>query len=550
MTSLLELAEEFFNRENGKNIDQSQSGDYSKLKPDFLPETNVHAPASTPEISYKDDGTQKLQMPAIQIAGNPPVPKYIPEMNAVGTYPATNAPPAYNLEDTFNDSPISVKTPFSDLSEPRNYSQKKVIDPSVASKDIPVSPAAAGTQPASAPLSKRETITRSEDPTVRKAEEGALSKLLNPESDSQIDEQQLLNDYLLALKNSKDNEAKLATMNASALDNSRLAMLGEGLSESASKMGNLMGKPTGSTMAGFGKEAGAIEQNNVDQLRKIYQGEGPQLQLARTAQIAQMLEGIRSSRAKSALEAGKIAIPRPGAEKNDPRKFIVPGYTLAEGSLPERKEVIDLREAVVARKSFNQKMDQYIPIMKEVGGYELYGDKATRLDALSASLKADAGKLLQLGVLQKSDMDRLDDLIASSKSFKGAIYQGIQQLGETTGNSIGDTQAVDKLMESAEQLKRDFNDRVDNKAAVLMFIKNPSTPAAQPPTTGSGSAKQAPKTKSNTENVLKKYEGKRIFKDTVDGGYVSADDENDVNELNKIKNPKQNNAPRYIEVPK
>ena len=105
-------------------------------------------------------------------------------------------------------------------------------------------------------------------------------------------------------------------------------------------------------------------------------------------------------------------------------------------------------------------------------------------------------------------------------------------------------------MESAEQLKRDFNDRVDNKAAVLMFIKNPSTSVAQPPATGSGSAKQAPKTKSNTENVLKKYEGKRIFKDTVDGGYVSADDENDVNELNKIKNPKQNNAPRYIEVPK
>jgi len=173
------------------------------------------------------------------------------------------------------------------------------------------SPAAAG-NPADALPPKPV----SSNPRIAAAEEGASSKVLNPESNNQFDEQKLLNDYLLALKESKDNEAKLTTMNERAIDNSRLAMLGEGLSESASKMGNLMGKPTGSTMSGFGKEAGTIEQNNVDEQRKIYQGANPEVQLARTAQIATMLEGIRSSRAKSAQGAGQLAIPPASSAKD------------------------------------------------------------------------------------------------------------------------------------------------------------------------------------------------------------------------------------------
>jgi len=453
-----------------------------------------NAPALPPEISYKDDGTEKLKMPPFQISGKVPDPLYIPAKGALGRNPATNASQPYNLEDTLKSTPVSTSTPFANMSsgpmsyanpadnpnDPFFYSKKNVIDPKTSSQNIPMSPAAAGTQPASAPLTKRETITRSEDPTIRKAEEGALSKLLNPESDSQIDEQQLLNDYLLALKNSKDNEAKLTTMNSSALDNSRLAMLGEGLSESASKMGNLMGKPTGSTMAGFGKEAGAIEQKNVDQQRKIYEGANPEVQLARTAQIATMLEGIRSSRAKSALEAGKIAIPKPGTI--DPKKLVVPGYTLGSEITPDAKESIKLREAIAARDSFNQKIDQYIPLMKEVGGYEAYGDKANKINALSASLKSEAGKLFDMGVLQPYDLKRLDTIIADSTSTKGAIYQGIEGLGKLTGNAVGDTKAIDKLLASARELKQSYSDKVDNKAASLGYTKNQSAQSTPRPT--------------------------------------------------------------------
>jgi len=537
MTSLLELAQEFFNRENNKNINQSQSGDYSKLKPDFLPETNIHKPASTPEVSYKDDGTEELKMPAIQIAGNPSVPKYIPEMNAVGTYPATSVPSAYNMEDTFKGTPVSTNTPFANMSsgpmsyanpaddpkDPFFYSKKNVIDPTKVPDNLAasraVSPASLQTRP------RRETITRSEDPTVRKAEEGALSKLLNPESDSQIDEQKLLNDYLLALKNSKDNEAKLTTMNVSALDNSRLAMLGEGLSESASKMGNLMGKPTGSTMTGFGKEAGAIEQNNVDQQRKIYEGANPEVQLARTAQIATMLEGIRSSRAKSALEAGKIAIPKPGA--NDKEKALNVAQTKNRDFAARMAAAEKVMEDLEAK---GYKPNTYRAMASKSVKLPIFGKVTSSADAIAYDQARDEW----INALARKD---------SGAAIKDSEYDKYDSIYMPQGSD------PDSMIAQRRKSRKKIQQNTANSTDA-----NFGSPA--PLITGGGSVtptQAAPRSQAGqggatVGGIPPRHQGKINFKDTITGKMYSADTEEEFNQMNNQGNASQGGQPRFVRI--
>jgi len=485
-----------------------------------------NAPALPPKISYDNDGTQKLKMPPIQIDGNPPDSRYIPAKDALGKNPGDNAQPSYNLDATFNNSPESVKTPFSDLSEPRNYNQKKVIDPSKISPDIPVSPAAAGTQPASAPLPRPQPkYAPPADPYLAKLEEGAESRTLNPESDSQIDEQQLLNDYLVALKNSKDNEAKLATMNETALDNSRLAMLGEGLSESASKMGNLMGKPTGSTMAGFGKEAGAIEQNNVDQLRKIYGGEGPQLQLARTAQIAQMLEGIRSSRAKSAQDAGRLAIPKPDA--NDKEKALNVAQTRNRdfaGRMAAAEKVMEDLEA----KGY--KPNTYRAMASKSVKLPILGKVTSSADAIAYDQARDEW----INALARKD---------SGAAIKDSEYDKYDSIYMPQGSD------PDSMIAQRRNSRKKIQQNTANSTDA-----NFGSPA--PLITGSGSAKptqSAPRSQAGqggatVGGIPQRHQGKIIFKDTVTGDVYSADTEEEFNGMNNQGNAKQGGQSRYVRI--
>ena len=372
-----------------------------------------NAPALPPEISYKNDGTQKIKMPPVQIAGDPPDPLYIPAKGALGRNPATSVPPAYNMEDTFKGTPVSTSTPFANMSsgpmsyanptddpkDPFFYSKKNVIDPTKVPDNLAASPAVSPASLQTRPRRPLKVAPPVNNPILAAAEEGAQSEVLNPEADNQIDTQTLLNDYLLALKNSKDNEAKLATMNETALDNSRLAMLGEGLSESASKMGNLMGKPTGSTMAGFGKEAGAIEQNNVDQLRKIYEGEGPQMQLQRQAQIAQILENIRASRATSARGAAQIATTIPKGSAADKAK-----------NLPSaiQSSAMKAEGAESAVNSFNKLIEdnknEMGPLLGRASSYNPYDKKAQTFVTNSNLLSQMIGKFIEEGKM--SDQDR------------------------------------------------------------------------------------------------------------------------------------------------
>lgn len=557
MTSLYELALEMLSGKGGGNPDP-----FGGLNPED-PAAPSPAPPPPPQI------------------GSAPDPLYIPSKTAMGRFPT---PPPSPSQET--DPIVPQLTKLGGEvdrryipSNPKNgpvtgafpQTGRAIIDPKEKPSNLGESPAASG-NPINAPQaggSPRMTMTPGEgvggqigafpnqdevaaplsrpkpkyephpNPIIAAAEEGATNEFLNPKSDNQFDEQKLLNDYLLSLKESKDNEAKLTTMNEASLGNSRLAMFGEGLSESASKMGNLMGKPTGSTMSGFGKEAGTIEQNNVDEQRKIYEGVNPEMQLARSAQIAQMLEGIRSSKAKSAQGAAELAIPKAGSDKNNPKKFGVPGYTIGSDITPETKEIVKMREAVAARDSFVKKMNQYIPLMKKVGGYEVYGDEANRIDALASGLKADAGVLFDLGVLQLGDMARLDKIVPSSSSFKGSIYQGIKGLGSLTGNVVGDAKAVDSLMESPEQLIRDYNDKVDIKAAALGYTKNPTTPTPPP----AGSTRQAPRSQAGQQapstgmvRVKQLFGENRVFDGSREDG----------NLLLKIKD--KNGQPKYMEV--
>lgn len=566
MTSLYELALEMLSGKGGGNPDP-----FGGLNPE-----DPAAPHLTP-----------APLPPPQI-GSAPDPLYIPSKTAMGRFPTPSPSPSQETDHPIVPQLTKLGGEVDRRyipSNPKNgpvtgafpQTGRAIIDPKEKPSNLGESPAASG-NPINAPQaggSPRMTMTPGEgvsgqigafpnqdevaaplprplqkyEPSlnlnVAAAEEGAASPILNPESNNQFDEQKLLNDYLLALKESKDNEAKLATMNERATDNSRLAMLGEGLSESASKMGNLMGKPTGSTMSGFGKEAGAIEQNNVDQQRKIYQGTNPEAQLARTAQIAQMLEGIRSSKAKSAQGAAELAIPKAGSDKNNPKKFGVPGYTIGSDITPETKEIVKMREAVAARDSFVKKMNQYIPLMKKVGGYEVYGDESNRIDALASGLKADAGLLFDLGVLQLGDMARLDKIVPSSSSFKGSIYQGIKGLGSLTGNVVGDAKAVDSLMESPEQLIRDYNDKVDIKAAALGYTKNESAQSTPRPTQAAPRS-QVGQGGATVGGIPKEYVGKINFKDTVTGDYYAADTEEEFNQMNNQANAKQGGQPRYV----
>ena len=146
----------------------------------------------------------------------------------------------------------------------------------------------------------KEKIDSKQDPDIPMSPSAS-----NKSSDSsdisaqqQLSEQQLLRNYLTSLSRRRDDESDLRDMTNVALDRGRLAMLAEGLSESASKMGNILGTPTGSTMKGFGKEAADLEMSGVDQARKIMAQGDPTAELARQAQISQMLENIRLGRAK------------------------------------------------------------------------------------------------------------------------------------------------------------------------------------------------------------------------------------------------------------
>ena len=223
---------------------------------------------------------------------------------------------------------------------------------------------------------------------------------LRPEQE--LGEQQLLRNYLLSLQKRRDSEGELRDLNAQALDRGRVAMLAEGLSESASKMGNILGTPTGSTMQGFGKEAANLEMTGVDQARKIMQESDPTMELARQAQIAQMMENIRASRAKTATGAAEA---QSRAENAATRNAILAGKA-PRGAAPPRPAALPKPTAEQSKlrqqeREFNerytniqQNLKKMYDMVDKYGTYELMGTFNRDLERMNYNIAIDYAKIV------------------------------------------------------------------------------------------------------------------------------------------------------------
>lgn len=243
---------------------------------------------------------------------------------------------------------------------------KQPIDPNAEPK-LPMSPAASG---------KKTDID------------------VSPEQE--LSERQLLRNYLQSLQVRRDNESQLMDMNRDAGQNSRVAMLAEGLSKAASKMGNLMGKPTGSTMEGFGKQAGAIEMGNVDEARKIMAESDPTAELARQAQIAQMMESIRASRAKTAQ--GEAAVT--GKIQSDATRNAILAGKAGKGAASQKPtaEQSKLRQQ---EREYNERyakiqtnLKSLSDMVRDKGTWELTGTHNSDLDRLNYKIAIDYAKIV------------------------------------------------------------------------------------------------------------------------------------------------------------
>lgn len=226
---------------------------------------------------------------------------------------------------------------------------------------------------------------------------------LSPEEE--ISGKQLVRNYLQSLQVRRDKEAELKDLADEAARRGRVAMLAEGLSESASKMGNIMGTPTGSTLGGFGKEVSDMEMGHVDELRKIYQGSDPLAELAKQAQIGTLLEQIRASRSKTAQGEAEVqgkteaaatrnailAGKAPKAAAKPPAgKTVAPAKPTAEQAKLRQQE----REYNERYGNIQQNLKKMADMVKSKGTFELLGTHNIDLERLNYNIAIDYAKLV------------------------------------------------------------------------------------------------------------------------------------------------------------
>lgn len=374
----------------------------------------------------------------------------------------------------------------------QRVNEPEQFDPKEMPKNLPVSPAAGN--------AKRFSNVSEQNDKYAPVYAALRSKLVGgsnvPQSESQLQANDILNVYLARLLEKRERSKELEGMQDQATDDSRLAALAEGLSESASKIGNIMGKPTGSTMTGFGKQMGGIEQSRVDSMRQIANLENPEAEAAQLATINTALEQMRASQSRTAQaqqdydlalrkqqfdEKHKSAELAAQQAKYAEEKRVkeaqkrIPGYTASKDVVADAKEVRDARDAVAERESFNSLADQYMAAMKKVQGFEIGGSDAGNIDALAFQLKSSAGELARLGVLQPTDLKRLDELLQKSVSLKGGVYQAGEQIGKIfNSDKIKKYAGVEALLAPMRQLKLDWNIKTEAKLRSLGYTKNSS----------------------------------------------------------------------------
>jgi len=364
---------------------------------------------------------------------------------------------------------------------------------------------------------------------------------LRPEQE--LGEQQLLRNYLLSLQKRRDSEGELRDLNAQALDRGRVAMLAEGLSESASKMGNILGTPTGSTMQGFGKEAANLEMTGVDQARKIMQESDPTMELARQAQIAQMMENIRASRAKTGLTADTAAAKAASdAEKNKILGARVRGGTSLK---PLPSEMLQAASSVGSALSgvsrlvdlIKQNQEWMGPVQGTAKSLNPYDSDAKNFLSAANLYSQQIGKFIEQGKM--TDQDR-------------EFY---------VRNTPKPSDTPEVAIKKAKNLEQMIRDKAQsfNQTATAGGYKIPITPDMMPAIDyGEGAPTQQPKGAApqkagdganKRQMLLNQYKNKGyvVLKDTTNGEYFAVKKE-DVPAYMKMKNPKHGNESRYTEA--
>ena len=147
----------------------------------------------------------------------------------------------------------------------------------------------------------------------------------------------------------------------------------------------------------------------------------------------------------------------------------VPGFARDPNIVPTKTEAQKARKLAANSKRLQNRLNEYESLLADVGSAEFVGEKSNRMDTVRRELILELKEAKNLGVLQKIDLEQLEDLIPDHRSFKNVLRPS--------------SLATDKVKYLKGLYIQDLNDSLsasgyvsEDKQAYDWAIKNPEAP--------------------------------------------------------------------------